>query len=68
MGSLRMKTMNGGRFNTEIPFHKSGSQSRDWIRQEVNLWLTRQATQIVFEATVGTRHLSDIAVDDVKVN
>lgn len=59
--------MVGHQHQTSIAFNKSGSQSKSWIYQEVNVWPTSRDTKIVFEATVGTRHLSDIAVDDVKV-
>ena len=48
-------------------FSMSGEQSTNWIHTRVDVLVPGVKCQLIFEATVGQKHLSDIAVDDVRV-
>lgn len=49
-------------------FSISGEQSTRWQRTAVDIPARNYKSRLVFEATVGQKHLSDIAVDDVTVS
>lgn len=67
--NLRLKQRIGAssRVPSTLLFSKSGKQSLQWVHTSVDMTVNGYRAQLVFEATVGERHLSDIAVDDVKV-
>ena len=51
-------------------FTRQGAQSTQWLYEELYVpsHTVLQGSRLIFEATVGQQHLSDIAVDDVKVS
>lgn len=67
IGSLSLKLKKNGRLDSNSIFSKSGAQGSAWKQAKVNVNIPSSNTQLVFETVSGPRHLSDIAVDEVKV-
>lgn len=69
VGAFRFILQSPNRQQT-ILFTKHGSQSTQWQYKELHVpaHTIQQGSRLVFEATVGRQHLSDIAVDDIKVS
>jgi len=59
MGTLRV-TINGVQV-----FVKNGNQGNDWLKAEITY--DERVSSIVFEGIVGRGYLSDIAIDEVKI-
>ena len=69
MGSLGLYLMEGNRIDSTPLFIKSGSDTiSSWKQVQVQADLARSGTKLVFEAVSGKKHLSDIAIDDIKVS
>lgn len=66
IGSLKLRFKTNNQLNDAV-WSKSGEQGTEWKSAAVDIIVPSGNPQLVFEAISGPRHLSDIAVDEIKV-